>query len=184
MKNDIKEILISEEEVSVRIKELGKEITKDYKEKNLMVVGILKGAVVFMSELCKRIDLPIDMDFMSVSSYGKSSRSTGEVKIIKDLDDSVEGKDILIVEDIIDTGLTLSYLTDNLKKRGANSVKIITLLDKPGRRNIQVKVDYLGFEVPNEFIVGYGLDFSEMYRNLPYIAALKEEVYNDEILNK
>lgn len=184
MKSDIKKILITEEEVSDRIKQLGKQITEDYKEKNLIVVGILKGAVVFMSELCKRIDLPIDIDFMSVSSYGKSSKSTGEVKIIKDLDDSVEGKDILIVEDIIDTGLTLSYLTDNLKKRGANSVKIITLLDKPGRRNIQVKVDYLGFEVPNEFIVGYGLDFSEMYRNLPYIAALKEEVYNGEILNK
>lgn len=180
MKSDIKKILISEEEVSMRIKELGMEITEDYKDKNLMVVGILKGAVVFMSELCKRIDLPIDMDFMSVSSYGKSSKSTGEVKIIKDLDGSVEGKDILIVEDIIDTGLTLSYLTDNLKKRGANSVKIITLLDKPGRRNIQIKVDYLGFEVPNEFIVGYGLDYAEMYRNLPYVAALKEKVYNIE----
>lgn len=184
MEKDIKKILISEEEVSIRIKELGREITEAYKEKDLMVVGILKGAVVFMAELCKRIDLPIDMDFMSVSSYGKSASSTGEVKIIKDLDGSVAGKDILIVEDIIDTGLTLSYLTDNLKKRGANSVKIITLLDKPGRRNIQVKVDYLGFEVPNEFIVGYGLDYSEMYRNLPYVAALKEEVYNCEILNK
>lgn len=177
MKEDIKSILISEEDVQKRIKELGKEVTEHYRGKDLMIVGILKGAVVFMSELCKRIDLPIDMDFMSVSSYGKSSESTGEVKIIKDLDGSVQGKDILIVEDIIDTGLTLSYLTDNLKKRGANSVKIITLLDKPGRRNIEVKVDYLGFEVPNEFIVGYGLDYAEMYRNLPYVAALKEEVY-------
>lgn len=179
MENDIKEILITEEEISERIKELGEEITRDYKEKDLMVVGILKGAVVFMSELCKRIDLPIDMDFMSVSSYGTSSKSTGEVKIIKDLDGSVEGKDILIVEDIIDTGLTLSYLTDNLKKRGANSVKIITLLDKVIRRNLQVKVDYLGFEVPNEFIIGYGLDYAERYRNLPFVAALKEEVYSD-----
>lgn len=177
MEKDIKSILISEEEVQERIKELGIEVTEDYKDKDLMIVGILKGAVVFMSELCKRIDLPIDMDFMSVSSYGKSSESTGEVKINKDLDGSVQGKDILIVEDIIDTGLTLSYLTDNLKKRGASSVKIITLLDKPGRRNIEVKVDYLGFEVPNEFIVGYGLDYAEMYRNLPYVAALKEEVY-------
>lgn len=178
MKNDIKEVLITEEEILKRIKELGEEITDDYKDKDLMVVGILKGAVVFMSELCKRIDLPIDMDFMSVSSYGSSSKSTGEVKIIKDLDGSVEGKDILIVEDIIDTGLTLSYLTDNLKKRGANSVKIITLLDKTIRRNVEVKVDYLGFEVPNEFIIGFGLDYAETYRNLPFVAALKEEVYS------
>ena len=178
MKNDIKKILISEEDIAKRIKELGEEITEDYRDKDLIVVGILKGAVVFMSELCKRIDLPMNMDFMSVSSYGKSSKSTGEVKIIKDLDASVEGKDILIVEDIIDTGLTLSYLTDNLKKRGANSVKIVTLLDKPNRKNVQVKVDYLGFEVPKEFIVGYGLDYAEMYRNLPYVAALKEEIYS------
>lgn len=177
MLKDIKKILITEEEISKRIKELGEEITNDYKDKDLIVVGILKGAVVFMAELCKRIDLPMSMDFMSVSSYGKSSKSTGEVKIIKDLDDSVEGKDILIVEDIIDTGLTLSYLMDNLKKRGARSVKIVTLLDKPNRKNVQVKVDYLGFEVPKEFIVGYGLDYAEIYRNLPFVAALKEEVY-------
>lgn len=179
MKKDIKEILISEEAILKRVEELGAEITNDYKDKDLIVVGILKGAVVFMSELCKRIDLPMNMDFMSVSSYGKSSKSTGEVKIIKDLDASVEGKDILIVEDIIDTGLTLSYLTDNLRKRGANSVKIVTLLDKPNRKNLEVKVDYLGFEVPKEFIVGYGLDYAEMYRNLPYVAALKEGVYKD-----
>lgn len=178
MKKDIKEVLISEEDILKRVKELGAEITNDYKDKDLIVVGILKGAVVFMSELCKRIDLPMNMDFMSVSSYGKSSRSTGEVKIIKDLDASVEGKDILIVEDIIDTGLTLSYLTDNLRKRGANSVKIVTLLDKPNRKNLEVKVDYLGFEVPKEFIVGYGLDYAEVYRNLPYVASLKEEVYS------
>lgn len=182
MQNDIKEILISEEAILKRIRELGEEITEDYKDKDLMVVGILKGAVVFMAELCKRIDLPIDMDFMSVSSYGSSSKSTGEVKIIKDLDGSVEGKDILIVEDIIDTGLTLSYLTDNLKKRGASSVKIITLLDKTIRRNLEIKVDYLGFEVPNEFIIGYGLDYAETYRNLPFVAALKEEVYSDGVI--
>ncbi len=178
MKNDIKEILIPEEDVLNRIKELGQEITNDYKDKELIVIGILKGAIVFMAELCKRIDMPINMDFMSVSSYGMSSESTGEVKITKDLDASVAGKDILIVEDIIDTGLTLSYLTDNLRKRGANSVKIVTLLDKPNRINTEVKVDYLGFEVPNEFIVGYGLDYAEKYRNLPYVASLKEEVYS------
>lgn len=179
MENDIKEVLISEEDILTRTKELGREITEDYKGKDLIVVGILKGAVVFMSELCKNIDMHINMDFMSVSSYGKSAQSTGEVKIIKDLDSSVQGKDILIVEDIIDTGLTLSYLTDNLKKRGANSVGIVTLLDKPNRKNIEIKVDYLGFEVPNEFIIGYGLDYAERYRNLPYVASLKEEVYRD-----
>lgn len=179
MENDVKQILISEEDIMKRIKELGEEITEDYKDKELIVVGILKGAVVFMAELCKYIKKPINMDFMSVSSYGQSAQSTGEVKIIKDLDSSVEGKDILIVEDIIDTGLTLSYLTDNLRKRGAKSVKIVTLLDKPNRKNVEVKVDYLGFEVPNEFIIGYGLDYAEMYRNLPYVASLKESVYSD-----
>jgi hypoxanthine phosphoribosyltransferase len=143
-----------------------------------MLVGILKGAVIFMAELAKNIDMPVLMDFMAVSSYGKSSTSTGVVRIIKDLDCSIEGKDILIVEDIIDTGLTLSYLTDNLKKRGAKSVKICTLLDKPDRRKADVPVDYRGFTIPDEFVVGYGLDYAEQYRNLPYVAALKEEVYS------
>ena len=175
---EVKEVLLTEEEISFRIKELGKEISKDYKGKDLLLVGILKGAVIFMAELCKNIDLPLKIDFMAVSSYGNSTKSTGEVKIVKDLDFSVEGKDVLIVEDIIDTGLTLAYLTDNLKKRGANSVKIVTLLDKPDRRNVEVRVDYLGFSIPNEFVVGYGLDYAELYRNLPYVASLKEEVYS------
>ena len=173
----IKSILVSEEDINKKVKELGKILTEDYKDKELIVVGILKGAVVFMSDLCREIKLPILMDFMAVSSYGKSSVSTGEVRIVKDLDYSVENKDILIVEDIIDTGYTLSYLTDNLRKRGASSVKIITLLDKPDRRKADVHVDYLGFEIPDEFVVGYGLDYAEQYRNLPYVAALKEEVY-------
>jgi len=176
----IKDILIKEDEIQKRIKELGKEITNDYKGKDLVVIGILKGAVIFMAELVKSIELPITLDFMSVSSYGKSSISTGEVRIIKDLDFSVEGKDLLIVEDIIDTGLTLNYLTELLEKRGANSVKICTLLDKPDRRTVGVKVDYLGFEVPDEFIVGYGLDYAEHYRNLPFIGTLKEELYLNE----
>lgn len=173
----IKEILLSEEEIQKRVKELGQEISFDYQNKNLMVVGILKGAVIFMADLVKNIKLPITMDFMAVSSYGSSTISTGEVRIIKDLDFSVEGKDILIVEDIIDTGLTLNYLTDNLRKRGASSVKICTLLDKAERRTVGVPVDYLGFEIPDEFVVGYGLDYAEQYRNLPYVGALKEEVY-------
>ena len=177
MDSFIKEVLVSEEEILKRVKELGEEITEAYKDKDLVVVGILKGAVIFMSELVKNIKLPITIDFMAVSSYGKSSISTGEVRIIKDLDFSVEGKDLLIVEDIIDTGLTLNYLTDNLKKRGANSVAICTLLDKPDRRTVGVSIDYLGFEIPDEFVVGFGLDYAETYRNLPYVGALKEEIY-------
>ncbi|HZK00031.1 MAG TPA: hypoxanthine phosphoribosyltransferase [Tissierellaceae bacterium] len=178
MKKAIKEVLLTEEEITTRVKELGKEISRDYQGQDLLLVGILKGAVIFMAELCKNIDLPITIDFMAVSSYGNSSRSTGEVKIVKDLDFSVEGKDVLIVEDIIDTGLTLAYLTDNLRKRGANSVRIVTLLDKPDRRNIEVKVDYLGFSIPDEFVIGYGLDYAELYRNLPFVASLKEEIYS------
>lgn len=178
MHKDIKEVLLSEEEIRDRVKELGKEITEDYKGKNLLVIGILKGAAVFMSELIRDIELPIKIDFMAVSSYGDFSMSTGEVKIIKDLDFSAENKHILIVEDIIDTGYTLNYLSDNLKKRGALSVRVCTLLDKPDRRVIGVPLDYLGFEIPDEFVVGYGLDYAERYRNLPYVGALKEDVYN------
>ncbi|MBZ2174580.1 hypoxanthine phosphoribosyltransferase [Schnuerera sp. xch1] len=178
MEDIVKEVLLTEDEIQVRIKELGKQITEDYKGKNLILIGILKGAVIFMSELVKNIDMPILMDFMAVSSYGKSSTSTGIVRIIKDLDYSVEDMHILVVEDIIDTGLTLSYLTDNLKKRGPKSVKIVTLLDKPERREVNVHVDYSGFNIPDEFVVGYGLDYAEQYRNLPYVAALKEEIYN------
>lgn len=178
MKDDIKEILIDEASIRKRVKEMGEEISKDYEGKELMLVGILKGAVIFMSELAQNIDIPVKMDFMAVSSYGQSSISTGEVRINKDLDYSVENKDLLIIEDIIDTGYTLSYLVDNLKKRGARSVKICTFLDKPERRKVDMKVDYMGFEVPDDFIVGYGLDYAEMYRNLPYVAALKEEVYS------
>ena len=177
MDSILKEILVSEDDINKRVVELGEMITKDYIDKDLVVIGILKGAVIFMSELVKNIKLPITMDFMAVSSYGKSTVSTGEVRIIKDLDFSVEGKELLVVEDIIDTGLTLSYLIDNLKKRGANSVKVCTLLDKPDRRTVGVEVDYLGFEIPDEFVVGSGLDYAERYRNLPYVGALKEEVY-------
>ncbi len=173
----VKEVLIDEEEIRSKVKELGKQITEDYRGKDLLLVGILKGAVIFMSELAQNIDLPLEMDFMAVSSYGKSSTSTGEVRINKDLDFSVENRNLLVVEDIIDTGYTLSYLIDNLKKRGAKSVKICTFLDKPDRRKADIHVDYMGYEVPDEFIVGYGLDYAEQGRNLPYVAALKEEVY-------
>ena len=178
MDSIIKSVLVSEEEIEKKVIELGKQITEDYKDKDLILVGILKGAVIFMADLARNISMPVGMDFMAVSSYGRTSTSTGEVKIVKDLDFSVEGKDILIIEDIIDTGYTLNYLTDNIKKRGANSVKVCTLLDKPDRRKVDVPVDYLGFVIPDEFVVGYGLDYDELGRNLPYVAALKEEVYS------
>lgn len=174
----IKKILVSEEEISEKVKELGNQIYEDYKDKDLMLVGILKGAVIFMSDLARAIKKPIFIDFMDVSSYGTASISTGNVKIIKDLDYDISGKDILIVEDIVDTGKTLAYLKDNLTRRGANSVKVCTLLDKPDRRQAEVKIDYCGFEIPDEFVVGYGLDFSEKYRNFPYVGALKEEEYS------
>lgn len=178
MDDVIKEILVTTEEIEAKVKELGIQITKDYKGKNLMLVGILKGAVIFMGDLARNIHMPVLMDFMAVSSYGESSTSTGVVRLIKDLDCSIEGKDILIVEDIIDTGLTLSYLMENLNSRGAKSVKACTLLDKPDRRKAEVPVAYRGFVIPDEFVVGYGIDYAQMYRNLPYVAALKEEVYS------
>lgn len=173
----IKEILVTEDQIKKRVKELGEQITKDYQGKEPVVVGILKGAVVFLSDLIRELKIPIHIDFMAVSSYGKSSISTGEVRIIKDLDFSVEEKDIIIVEDIIDTGLTLGYLKELFDKRGAKSVRICTLLDKPERRKVNIAVDYTGFVIPDEFIIGYGLDFNERYRNYPFVAALKEEYY-------
>ncbi|QQK07936.1 hypoxanthine phosphoribosyltransferase [Miniphocaeibacter halophilus] len=175
-----KEILVSEEELDKRLDELAEEITESYKnsEKELLVVGILRGAVIFMTNLVTRMDLDLTMDFMAVSSYGGSSVSSGVVRILKDLEEGIKDKDVLIVEDIIDTGLTLDYLIRNLKDRGANSIKIATLLDKPNRRKVNVDVDFVGFKIPDEFVVGYGLDYNQKYRNLPFIAALKEEVYS------
>lgn len=178
MENIIKEVLVSEEEIRERVKELGKQISEEYKGKDLILVGILKGAVIFMADLARSISIPVSLDFMAVSSYGRSAMSTGEVRIIKDLDFSIENKHVLVVEDIIDTGYTLNYLTDNLRKRGATSVKICTLLDKPDRRKVDVNVDYLGFAIPDEFVVGCGLDYAEMGRHLPYVASLKPEVYS------
>ena len=178
MEDVIKQVLVSEEEIAKKVEELAKKITEDYKGKDLLLVGILKGSVIFMSALAQKIEFPVQMDFMAVSSYGKSSTSTGEVRINKDLDFSVEDRNLLIIEDIIYTGYTLGYLIDNLRKRGAKSIKVCTLLDKPDRRKVDINVDYLGFVIPDEFIVGYGLDYAEQYRNLPYVAALKEEVYS------
>ncbi|MGB9678933.1 MAG: hypoxanthine phosphoribosyltransferase [Thermoanaerobacteraceae bacterium] len=177
LSEDIEEILLTEQEIKEKTVELGKIITRDYEGKDLILVGVLKGALMFMADLSRSIDLPLSIDFMAVSSYGSSTRSSGIVKIIKDLDINIEGKDVLIVEDIIDSGLTLSYLRKTLLGRKPNSLKICTILDKPERRESDVKVDYCGFKIPDKFVVGYGLDFDEKYRNLPFIGVLKRELY-------
>ena len=177
MKEDIKEIIFTEEQIQAKIKELGGQISKDHKGEDLLVVGILKGSVIFVADLIRNITIPCEMDFMAVSSYGKSSESSGVVRILKDLDSHIEGKSVIIVEDIVDTGLTLSYLLTYLKERGAKNIEIVSLLNKSARRKVNINVKYLGFEVPDEFIVGYGIDYAERYRNLPYIGVLKREVY-------
>ncbi len=166
------EVLISEEQLHKRIRELGAEITRDYSTRRPELICVLKGAMIFMSDLMRSIDLNLSIDFIAVSSYGKGKNSSGEVKIIKDLDEPLEGRDILLIEDILDTGLTLSYLLNNFHSRGATSIKIVTLLNKPERRKIEVTPDYVGFEIPDKFVVGYGLDFDERYRNLPYIGVV------------
>lgn len=177
MKNDMKEILLTEEQIQQKIKELGQAITKEYEGRFPLFVGVLKGALPFMADLIKAVDTHLEIDFMDVSSYGKGTVSSGEVKIVKDLDTKVEGRDVLIVEDIIDSGLTLSYLIELFKYRKAKSVKVVTLLDKPEGRKVDLVPDMTGFVVPDEFVVGYGLDFAERYRNLPYVGILKPEVY-------
>lgn len=178
MKHNIKEVLVTYENIQTKVEEMGKEITKDYQGKDLMLVGVLKGAFMFLGDLAKNIEIPLTIDFMAVSSYGNSTESSGVVRILKDLEGGIEGKDILLVEDIIDTGLTLNYLVNNLKSRGAKSVKICTLLDKPERRLVNVEIAYKGFDIPDEFVVGYGIDFAEGYRNLKDICILKEEAYS------
>lgn len=177
MLQEIKEILISEKEIESKCRELGKAISEDYKGKDLICIGILKGSIMFMADLMKYITVRVEMDFMAVSSYGMEAQSSGVVKILKDLDANIEGKHVLIVEDIIDTGNTLKYLTEYLLGRKAASVEIVCLLNKKVKRVSDIKVKYSGFECPDEFIIGYGIDYAEKYRNLPYIASLKEEVY-------
>ncbi len=179
MLNDIDRVLISEEELSDIVKGLGEKITDDYKDKDLLLVSILKGSITFMADLMRQINIPCNIDFMAVSSYGSGTKSSGVVKIIKDLDSSIEGKDLLIVEDILDSGRTLNYIKEILLARNPKSIKICTLFDKPERREVDLYADYIGSKVPNEFIVGYGLDYNEYYRNLPYIGVLKESVYSD-----
>ncbi len=166
-------VMLSEEEVNERIAELGRQISEDYAGKQVHIIGILKGSVFFMCELAKRITVPLSMDFMSVSSYGDATVSSGVIRIAKDLDETLEGKDVLVIEDIIDSGRTLSYLLEVLAKRKPNTMKLCTLLDKPDRRVIDVDVDYVGFEIPDEFVVGYGLDYAQKYRNLPFIGVVE-----------
>lgn len=177
MIKDIKEILIDTAAVAKRVKELGAQISADYAGKEILMIGVLRGAVIFMADLARAIDVPVAIDFMAVSSYGISSRSSGVVRILKDLDENVENKHLLIVEDIIDTGLTLKYLLENLESRKPASIKICTLLNKPSRRKTEVKIDYNGFDIPDYFVVGYGLDYAEKHRNLPFIGVLKPEAY-------
>ncbi|RAV09681.1 hypoxanthine phosphoribosyltransferase [Paenibacillus contaminans] len=177
MHNDIQEVLYSEEQIMQKVKELGQQISQDFEGRNLLVICVLKGAFIFMSDLVKSITIPLEVDFMAVSSYGQSTKSSGVVKIIKDLDVPVEGRNVLIVEDIIDSGLTLSYLIDVLERRNALSVSVVTIFDKPIRRTVDLEPDYKGYTLPDAFVVGYGLDYAEKYRNLPYIGILKEAVY-------
>lgn len=175
MRENIESVLISEQELQQRIKELGQQITRDYAGRNLLLLGVLKGAVVFLVDLAKSIDLPLQMDFMAVSSYGASTQSSGVVRILKDLDSAVDGRDILVVEDIIDTGLTLRYILDNLAMRNPASVKVCALLYKDRPREDGITADYVGFSIPNKFVVGYGLDYAELYRNLPYVGVMRTE---------
>ncbi|CAM3545749.1 hypoxanthine phosphoribosyltransferase [Hydrogenibacillus schlegelii] len=175
--DDIQSVLYPEEDIQRRVREIGAELTEAYAGKAPLVVGVLKGAAPFMADLVRRMDLPLELDYMVVSSYGQATKTSGVVKIIKDLDFEIEGRDVIIVEDIIDTGLTLRYLADLLLRRNPRSLRIVTLLDKPHNRRVDIRPDIVGFVAPDEFVVGYGLDYAEKYRNLPFIGILKSRVY-------
>lgn len=178
--NDLERILLTREQIHEAVKKLGQQITKDYADRPPVMVGILKGAMMFFSDLVREIDLPLTTDFMSISSYGSSTKSSGVVRILKDLDCDISGRNVIVVEDIVDSGLTLSYLTDVLKTRNAASVSIVTLLDKPARRKVPLTVEYSCFSIPDSFVVGYGLDYDEKYRNLPDIGVLHPRIYTDQ----
>jgi hypoxanthine phosphoribosyltransferase len=176
--NDISKVLITREEIAGKVAELGAALSRDYAGSVPLMVCVLKGSVLFYADLCRQMNIPMQMDFIAVSSYGRSTGSSGEVRLIKDLDESIEDRDVVVVEDILDTGLTLHYLTDMLRARRPKSLKICAMLDKPERRRADIEADYVGFVVPNEFVVGYGLDFAQQYRNLPDVCVLKESVYS------
>ena len=183
LQQDIQRILFSQEEIDLRLGELAAEINRDYAGKEPMLISVLRGSFVFMADLTRKIDLPCTVDFMAVSSYGKGTTSSGQVQITKDLSDDIEGKDILVVEDILDSGNTLNYLMKLLQARHPASIRLCTLLDKPERRVVPVQADYVGFTIPDEFVVGYGLDYAEKYRNLPYIGVLKPSVYEEQLIS-
>jgi len=176
---DIAKVLLDADTIQRRVRELGAQLSRDYADKNPVLICILKGAAIFMADLVRHISVPVRMDFMAISSYGSGVRTSGVVRILKDLDSSIERQHVLIVEDIVDSGLTLSYLLDNLQSRQPASLRTCVLLDKPGQRRVPLKADYVGFEIPDEFVVGYGLDYAENYRHLPYIGVLKAEVYEN-----
>ena len=175
--DDIEKVLLSQEQIAAKVKELGGRISADYEGKQPVLVAVLNGAVVFLSDLMRSLTIPVTVDFVKWVSYGSDTRSSGVVRILKDLDESIESRHVLVVEDIIDTGLTLHYLLENLRARSAASVRVVALLDKPSRRKVEVKVDYEGFKVPDAFVVGYGLDYDGRYRNLPFVAVLKPQIY-------
>jgi len=177
MLKDIDRILLSKEELDEAVKRLGRQISEDYRERNLLLVSVLKGSVVFMADLMRAIDIPCRIDFMCVSSYGSGTKTSGTVRIFKDLDIDIEGYDLLLVEDILDSGKTLSYITEILLARNPKSIRICTLLDKPDRRQVDLTAEYTGYTIPDEFVVGYGLDYDEKYRNLPFVGVLKRSVY-------
>jgi hypoxanthine phosphoribosyltransferase len=177
IKKDIAEVLIGAEELQAKVAELGQQISEDYRGRNPLLICILRGAVLFLSDLIRATDIPLEMDFMAISSYGDSTESSGVVRLVMDLKSNITGRNVLIVEDVVDTGRTLAYILDNLQTRRPADIKVCALLSKPSRREVEIKLDYLGFEVPDEFVVGYGLDYAENYRNLPFIGVLKPELY-------
>ena len=177
IKGDIERVIVSEDDLHKRMKELAAQITSDYKDRDLLLIGVLKGAVMAMADLSRYIQRHVDMDWMAVSSYGSGTKSSGVVRILKDLDRDITGREVLIIEDIVDTGLTLSWLRSNLESRGAKSVEILTVLRKPTAAKVEVNVKYVGFDIPPDFVIGYGLDFDEKYRNLPFIAVLAKHMY-------
>jgi len=177
LRENIDHVLVTEEDIQSAVKELGRRVAEEYAGKDLLLVGVLKGAIMFLIDLARAIDLPLTLDFMAVASYGASTETSGIVRILKDLDSSIEGVDVLIVEDIIDSGLTLNYILDTLRTRNPASLRVCALLSKKGRRRVDVPIDYVCFDIPDEFVVGYGLDFDQKYRNLPFIGVLKPEVY-------
>ena len=179
MHPDIESVIISEEQIDERVRELGAEISRDYAGETVLLVAVLRGAAIFLADLSRAISVPVELDFMAVSSYGSSTKSSGVVRILKDLDEQIEGRNVLVVEDILDTGLTLKYLLKNLASRKPASLEVVTLLNKQGKQRVPISCKYSGFSVPDEFVVGYGLDFAERYRNLPYIGVLKPSAYQD-----